>query len=222
LLSRPILGENALRHKENRDSIAGVLRLATEVIMKSTNQLTENLNAGARVGALVLAVVAFAGIWENDAQHRDDQIAQRNRVSSPLGFVNVDRNQSHTSIVATKTVGRTILSVGQVTDRIVRPTRKSRPDRPLVLRDASSTAETEDDVSLNASSVWSNLTLPESIAAGSYRIVDTRGRVDFIRLGTGPSVGPNMYSVQSAGITTYFIRIEEPIIEAAVASPTRR
>jgi hypothetical protein len=193
--------------------------------MKSTNQLADAVNGGARVGALILAVVAFAAIWETDAKRKDDWVAQQNRTFTPLPIAYngaTDENENLAAITSERQKSTTITSVAAVESFKLEESK-------LAERSNSSTVGQQESqqrqiVSTAGDSLWSNLKLPESIAPGSYRIVDTQGRVDFIRLGSGESTqGPKMYSVESAGVTTYFIRIDGQAdhIEASVET-TRR
>lgn len=183
--------------------------------MTSTNQLAETMNSAARVGALILAIVAFAAIWETDAKRRDDWIALQNRSSSPIVMA------AHVSLPESEGA---VVSQTQITDSAI-VLEASHPVKAESIQQLAQRIEPAKPVVRNVSSsntggsVWSNLKLPAEIAPGAYRVVDSRGRIDLIRLGAGTAGnGPKMYSFESDGVTTYFIRIDEPAadIEASV------
>jgi hypothetical protein len=190
--------------------------------MKSSNQLAETINAAARVGALILAIAAFAVIWETDGKSREKWVAHREKAASTYQVAKKTRRPATRRLVRKETVARKDTVVRRDAKRLPVADRAVQTQAAAQVREIPASSPSRTNVVVT-NSLWSNLKMPDSMAPGNYRIVDTLGHVEFMQLGTGSAGnGPMLYTVETNGVTTFFIRLDALPTDIKTATDNKR
>lgn len=152
-----------------------------------TRGITHPAHAAARVFLLLIATVGFGAMWQSDSQYQQEALAHR------------ERERERESLVA--------------------ETDDADPAHPAgsqMLSDDSDAPVSQTQITLRDVSHVRDWTLPAGIVPGEYRVVDSRGAVDLVRI-TSADVGyqgsvaereaREMYLFDEPERRVYFIRV---------------
>lgn len=146
--------------------------------------MARKAGAAARVVLLMMAVVFFAILWDSDSpQARETWLARRAALR-------------HRAAAISPTV-----SVR------AEPAPNARPSRPVA---AIQTVSSRVEESLTAAD--QHWTLPAGIAPGTYRVVDSTGRISLLTVPAASvsesGSAPEIYTVEQGALRIYYIRIQ--------------
>lgn len=148
--------------------------------------LARKAGAAARVVLLMMAVVFFAILWDSDSpQARETWLARRAALR-------------HRAAAISPTVSVSVRA---------EPAPNARPSSPAA---AIQTVSSRVEESLTAAD--QHWTLPAGIAPGTYRVVDSTGRISLLTVPAASisesGSAPEMYTVEQGALRIYYIRIQ--------------
>lgn len=172
-----------------------IMRAATVMITTHVpEQIARKAGAAARVVLLMMAVVFFAVLWDSDSpQVRETWMARRAEM----------RRRAAASVTLRPAVPALAASISE--------THRSRTVVPL--------QTVSSDVERESSTIDLHWTLPIGIAPGTYRVVDSTGRISRLTVpasaGSSTAPGPELYTVEQGSLKIYYIRISTPEVIAS-------
>ncbi len=163
-------------------------------------------HAAARVFALLLATVGFGAMWQCDSQYQQEVLAHRERERESLVSVVAAPHDEDDADPA-------------------------HPAGTQMLSDDSAAPVSQTQVTLRDVSHVRDWTLPAGIVPGEYRVVDSRGAVDLVRITPADVIDQGsiagreareMYLFDTPDRRVYFIRVASPDAISNGNEPARR
>lgn len=156
--------------------------------------MARKAGAAARVVLLMMAVVFFAILWDSDSpQARDTWLARRAALRHRAAAISPTVSVSVRAEPAPSVGAQSVPEVRRSRSTTAIQTVSSRVEESLTAADQH----------------W---TLPAGIAPGTYRVVDSTGRISLLTVPAasvseaGPA--PEMYTVEQGALRIYYIRLQ--------------